>query len=127
MKRILLLTALLGIASCGKDGTAPAPAIPTTTGHWSGVFSSSGIATTLTLTLQESSNSITGSGNLSSSTISLALTVTGTHADPSISLILAATGFQPINLTGSFATALTITATLNGSGYVGIPVTLTKS
>ena len=114
MRRLIVLT-LAAVLACG-DETAPLPSL---TGAWRGVFSSSGVTTTLPLTLTESGTSVAGSGNLASSNAAFALTATGTHAHPNVSLVLGATGFQDINLSGEFTAPNTVAATLNGSGYVG--------
>jgi hypothetical protein len=124
MKAWPMLVAALLVASCSKDTTAPTP---TMTGQWSGSFSSNGVATALSMTLQETGGNITGSGNLSAPGVAIAITVAGTHAHPNVSLTLSATGFSPINLSGQYTDTRTITATLNGSGYVNQPATITRA
>lgn len=95
--------------------------IPTATGGWSG--NNSGI--TLSVVLAETGGTVSGSGTLAGTT-SLAVTVAGTHAHPTLSLTFAAPGFQPSVFIGSYTASNTVSGTINGSGFVNFPMTLTR-
>jgi hypothetical protein len=56
---------------------------------------------------------------------SLAVTASGTYSEPSLSLNLAATGFETVNQTATVGEE-TMTATLNGSGFVNSAITLNR-
>ena len=121
---ITFLSLFVVLAACGDSPVAPEPD-PTVSGGWSGTTGT----TTFQLTLNESATgAVTGSGSISEPGFALALTVeNGTHVFPNLSLILAADGFQDINLVGTVTSATTIAATLNGSGFANDNINLTKS
>lgn len=123
--RYLLFALTLAIAACGGDGGSTEPDIPEVTGQWNGPINTSGAAGTLALTLNESDGTVTGTGTLSTAGDALALTVTGNYAPPNVSLQLNASGFEPLNLSGS-VTEDEIDGTLNGSGFVNVAVTLAR-
>jgi hypothetical protein len=56
---------------------------------------------------------------------SLAVTASGTYSEPSLSLNLAATGFETVNLTATVGEE-TMTGMLNGSGFVNSAITLNR-
>jgi hypothetical protein len=116
-----LITALT--LACG-DSLGPESAL---NGTWTGSGSDGAATLTSTLTLSESKGTISGSGNLSGTGGAVAVTVTGTHTGANVSLILAITGFQPANFTGAVAAnGLSMSGTLNGSGFQNFVVTLTR-
>ena len=121
MRRALVVLAALALAC--KGATAPDP---TTAGRWSGAFTYNSTPTTLTVTLAENANAISGSGSLGAPGGALAITVTGTRSYPAVALIIAAPGFNPIDFSGTFTNAATISGALNGSGYVNVAVTLAR-
>ena len=121
--RLLAILPAFALVACGDDPVVPEPD-PTVSGSWMGLTGTA----TLRLTLSEDAmGNVTGSGNISVPGSAFALTVSsGTHVFPNLSLILAAPGFQDINLVGTMNTAIEIVATLNGSGYANDVILLTK-
>jgi len=118
----LISVGLLVLTTACRD-EPNAPKTPTVTGSWSGTTDNA----TLSLTLTESSDrSVSGSGHISSPSNSIALTVTGTHAHPSVSLILKATGYQDVNFQGEFSADDRIIGSLNGSGFRNDAITLRR-
>ena len=118
---VALLPLLL--AACGSDAVAPDPD-PTVSGSWSGTTGT----TTLSLTMNEADSTgvVTGSGNITDTGVAFALSISsGTHVFPNLSLILSATGFQDINLTGTVSETA-IAATINGSGFMNVNINMTK-
>ncbi len=114
----ITLVLALALSSCGGDATGPKT--PSLTGSWSGNVTEG----TVSLTLVESeAGAVTGSGNLAGV---VAVNVTGSHAHPNVSLTLAASGFQSANITAVMSGNDTMTGTLNGSGWVSVPITLTR-
>ena len=109
----LALTASL-LAGCGDSPSEPEPD-PVVSGSWSGA--SQGL--TLNLTPNEGvGGAVSGSGNTASEVDNHALTVQqGTHTYPNLSLVLGASGFQSLNLTGRMVSEDGISGTLNGSGF----------
>jgi hypothetical protein len=111
--------AALCLLSC-KDSTAPPP---TLSGQWFGSASTdTGVPFSITLTLHQAADVVTGSGNLTAIGFAEVLTARGTSAYPNVSLILTTVGYQPMNFTGRFANAAQVTGTLNGSGFVNAPI-----
>jgi hypothetical protein len=123
VNRLLLTLLLVAAAACSGSTDVK---IPKVSGGWSGIIAGTTNSANLTL-VEDAAGSITGSGNLVSSVTSVALTVTGTHADPSISMILASTGFSSVNYQGKVISATLIRGTLQGSGFVGDSLILTKA
>lgn len=121
--RHFMLSTLLLLAACGGDTTAPARI--EVAGSWNGSFSSAGVTGTIAMTLQETSGAVTGNGTLTGGGTATPLTVTGTYAPPNASLALHATGFNDINLSGTVSDQ-TLTGTLNGSGFVGVSITMNR-
>lgn len=102
------------LAACGDSATEPEPD-PLVTGSWSGT--SQGVTLNLTLT-EGVGGSVSGSGNMAGSLDNLALVVRqGTHSYPSLSLVLAATGYEDLNFAGRLLSEDEISGTLNGSGF----------
>jgi hypothetical protein len=100
--------------ACGDSSTEPD--VLTVTGQWSGPILENSI---ITLTLSEvAGGSVGGSGTFWTPGVgAIPLTVSsGTHAYPSLTLIVAADGFEDMNLTGT-VNAGSIDARLNGSGF----------
>lgn len=115
---------LLSLGACSGDGPTappPPPPPPSMSGAWTGT--SGGI--TFTFTLNESSGSLVGSGNMSNGANAVALTVTGTSAHPSISMTWSAPGYQPINFQGT-RSGNSVVGAMNGSGFVNSALTLNK-
>ncbi len=123
MKRVLLLAALAALVIGCRSGTEPTP---TVTGQWTGSFIAGGNGLSLTLTLQDAGGAVTGSGHLDAAGVSIAWTATGTHVHPNVSLTLTSAGYESVNLSGHCDNASTISATLNGSGFVGNSITLRR-
>lgn len=123
--RILSVAVLaMLVAACGGDsGPAPIQA----EGSWTGPVKNNSGATigTLSLTLIETSGTVSGSGNIAGSTVATALTVAGTYTEPSLSLILSSQRFNDINLGGTVSET-EIVGSLNGSGFVQSNITLTR-
>ena len=111
------LTAVL-LAGCG-DSSGPPPV--EVEGAWSGSIGSE----SLSLTVQETSGTLAGSGSLSNATDAVAVTVAGTFTRPSVAIVLHADGFSDINIQGTVGETL-LTGTANGSGYVNASVSLTR-
>jgi hypothetical protein len=110
----VVMTAMaLSAGSCGNGATAPEPL--TVSGSWSGT--SQGVTLNLVL-LEGVGGGVSGSGNLVGSTDNLALVVRqGTHADPNLTLVLGATGYQDMNFSARLTSANEMAGTLNGSGF----------
>ena len=125
LKLLVLLPIVATLAACGSGDDATGPDLTlTVTGSWTGTTGQ----ITLQLTLSEQAGgNVVGSGNISAPGVSFALTVlNGTHAYPSLSLTLGATGVEDMNLSGTVTSATTIAATLNGSGFNNVNITLNK-
>jgi hypothetical protein len=124
VKRRAVFAALAALTvACGDSSTEPE--VPTVTGQWSGPILEN---STMTLTLSEAAGgSVGGSGTFWTPGVGgIPLTVSGgTHAYPSLTLIVAATGFENVNLTGT-VNAGAIDARLNGSGFWNVRVRLAK-
>jgi hypothetical protein len=123
--RYLPLALMLALTACGGDGGSTEPDIPEVTGQWNGPVNTSGGSGSLALTLNESDGTVTGTGTLSTAGDALALTITGNYAPPNVSLQMNASGFEPMNLSGT-VTEDEIDGTLNGSGFVNIAVALAR-
>ncbi|MEM1043010.1 MAG: hypothetical protein AAGI91_10310 [Bacteroidota bacterium] len=92
-----------------------------------GTYSGNVEGSTLTLNLAEVAGVITGTGSLSGAGSSLPLTASGTFAPPSVTINLSSPGFDPFTLTGIASDdGSVITGNLNGSGFTGESVTLTR-
>lgn len=119
---LLILT--LFLTACGDKGpTEPkTPPPPSASGAWQGT--SGGLV--MTLTLSETQQAVSGSGNLTFGSNALAVTVQGTHAHPSVGLTLRASGYEDINFQGSFTDSNTMSGTLNGSGFSNQSFTLRR-
>lgn len=119
MKRFALF-ALAALAACsGGDAVAPPPVLNAT---WTGTTNGQ----TFSMILTENGGSVTGSGTLTNTPSgTLALTVTGSYASPNVSLSMTSGLHPAINLTAVVA-GKTMTGTLQGSGFTGDAITLTK-
>lgn len=116
--------ALLFVFAACKDQAPPPP--PTVNGFWTGTSGSM----TLSLTLAQNSAAVTGSGQVSVPGEAIALTVqSGTFVHPTLSATLAATGYEPMNYTGTMSqsNANQIVGRLNGSGFQNESVVLTRA
>lgn len=118
-----LRTALFGIAvsfltACGHDTTAPQF---TTAGHWSALA----YGATITLSLQEESGNIAGTGMYDLGGVRT-LTVTGQRVGTGVTLTFASSGYQPITFSGTLQSSASMAGTLNGSGYSHTAATFTK-
>lgn len=123
--RKLLAVLMLALVAC-SDSAGPRPA--DLTGNWRGelVTQTSTSIVTVTLTHNRQTRVVTGNGFLMTAGQSLALAATGTFVEPTLSLTLAATGFQAINFTGILTSPGIITGTVNGSGFTQIPFGMTR-
>ena len=121
---IVPILSLLLLSACGSDMVGP-NAIAT--GRWSGTMQSTDVAgTTLVLQIVESGGTVTGTANIGGTNVPVQLTVTGTYAAPSLSVIMTQGGLHPpANLTGQIS-GNTMSAVVNGSGFINDPVTLTR-
>ncbi len=122
MKWTLAVLAMLAAACGGDDSNGPAQV--EAEGSWSGSINNNGGTQigTMTLTLTETGGTVSGTGNLASSDEGIAVSASGTYSQPSLSLNLAATGFETVNLTATVGEG-TMTGTLNGSGFVNSAIT----
>lgn len=117
----LLLLLAAPITACSSMPTTPTA--PPATGTWSGVIVSTGQS--LSVTLNDVSGTVTGSGTLSFYPDALALTIVGTYTDATATLTMT-TGLHPaIQLRGT-VTGKTMAASLTGSGFTADAVTLTR-
>jgi hypothetical protein len=126
MKRIVLLVliATTALAGCGGDSTGP---MAVATGHWFGTMQSTDvIGTTLSLQIVESGGMVTGTASLGGANVPKQLTVTGTYSPPNLSLIMSLGALTPsANLTGTIA-GNSMTAVVNGSGFINDPITMAR-
>jgi hypothetical protein len=91
-------------------------------GSWSGTTGGQ----TLTLTLVENSNVVTGTGLITNTpTGTRALVVTGTYSAPSATLTMSSGSTSPFNLKAT-ATTKTLAGAMNGSGFTGEIFVLTR-
>lgn len=120
---ILTVVALVGAFGC-SDSMGPPPAFA---GTWTGTTAADGTTFTVSMTTTESNGQITGSGLFTvGSTGGVAFTVTGTHSHPQVSITIVSTGVQDANYSGQFTSDRVVDGTLNGSGFVNVPLTLQK-
>ena len=125
LKLLILVPLFAMVAACGgaDDVVAPDPD-PTVSGNWSG---DAGVGIFDLNLDQQPDGTVTGSGSIVGTTLCLALTVlNGTHVFPNISLTFGTEGVQDLNFTGTVNTPTTIGATLNGSGFDNVNITLEK-
>jgi hypothetical protein len=115
-------TATITVSAEGKTSTASVTVTSALSGSWTGNLSGASLA----MTLVEANGLVNGNGTLVAGATSLSLTITGTYAAPTVALSAAATGFAPMNITGT-VNGNTINGTVNGSGFVNTAVTLTKT
>ena len=120
MKQVMAVLALVFLAACGDSPTGPGAV--DIDGSWTGILST----VTVTITITENRGTITGSGNLVGPGGSIAATITGTRANASLSMTLNATGYFPMNFTGTVVDRATITGTFTGSGFTNEPITLLR-
>lgn len=121
-RRYLGVVLLAVVAACGKDSTGPKSY--SANGTWQGT----GSGFTMRLTLAQNSQQVTGDGTITASGNggSLAVSVTGTNVSPNLSLTLHATGYEDLNVSGTFVSSSTVNATLSGSGFNGETLTFQK-
>jgi hypothetical protein len=95
-------------------------------GAWRGPVQNNGATiATLSLTLNETSGSVRGNGALGNDLGSIVLNASGTYNSPNLSLTLSSVGFESVNLTATVGKA-DMQGTLNGSGFINDPITLTR-
>ena len=119
MRRLIALSAFALLIACGGS-TSPAP--PSVAGTWTGVTG----AQTLSMTIVENSGVVNGSGTITgtlSGTVSL--TISGTFTNPTLAVSMASGTFQPIGLTAVLSGKV-LTGNLNGSGFTGDVIVLTR-
>jgi hypothetical protein len=122
--RTILLVATLALAACGSDApAAPEPDL-TVTGTWAGPLDSD---TDFRLVLSEVEGAVSGSGTMTVTGIpGIALqVVSGTHVFPNLSLVLDADGYESFSYLPT-VTASFMTGPLQGSGWAGETLILTK-
>lgn len=117
MRRIFAALALAAIVSCGGS-TEP---VATVNGTWTGVTGTQ----TFVMTIVSNSGAVTGSGTISSSSGPLATTIVGTYSPPIVTATLTSGLHPPINLVAT-VTGKSMTGSLNGSGFTGDAITLTR-
>jgi hypothetical protein len=118
MKRLLIVAMLAVVTACSSS-TAPKV---TVAGTWTGVASTQA----LTMTLVENSGSVTGSGTLTNTPAgTIALVISGTFTGSTVSLTLASGLHPAINLSGTIV-GNTMSGSLQGSGFSGDAITLTR-
>jgi hypothetical protein len=106
----------------GKSSTSKATVTSMPTGPWQGTL----INAALTMTLSETGGVISGTGNIIFGGVqSLPLTYTGTYNAPNITITATPAGFQPFTIT-AVVSLTSMVGTINGSGFVNEPLTLTK-
>jgi hypothetical protein len=121
--RWIVLTTLMASAAC-SDSMSPPPAF---TGTWTGATASGGTAFNVTMTTTEANGQISGSGLFTvGSAGGIAFTVTGSHAHPQVSLTIGSSGAQDANFSGRFTSDRVVDGTLNGSGFVNVPLILQR-
>jgi hypothetical protein len=113
----VLSAALLGAGGCDKS-TEPVPVI---SGSWSG--SASGVSVTLSLT--QSGESVSGNGSMSGPSGAAALGVTGTFSNPNFSLTVSSPGYEDFNFAGTLS-GNSMTGVINGSGFNEVGMTMTR-
>lgn len=119
MKRWIMVAMVLMAAGC-KSSTGPKI---TVAGTWAGVTN----AQLLTLTLVENSGEVSGSGTLTNTPSgTIAITVSGPFVGSTVSLALTSGLHPAINLTGTVA-GNTMTGSLQGSGFTGNAIVLTRT
>lgn len=114
-RRTILAVWMVFLAACSDSTGARNPSM---TGVWDGAL----LTVPVVLTLSERDQQITGSGNGAS----LAFSITGTHVHPNVSLILKATGYGDMNFTGAFNGSREVNGNVQGSGFTGQSLILTK-
>jgi hypothetical protein len=93
-------------------------------GSWEGILEIGG---TLTLTLTQNGNSVTGTGFFVQGSFNVACTVPSGSCDGSIvSLTIDTEGFIPFTYLGTFTDDNVHTGHLNGSGFTNESITFTK-
>ncbi len=148
MRARLLVTVLIGLGAAGAafstacsgdnggtGGLGPPATVPTATGDWAGDYEVEVAPQvifhrTLTLTLQQTGTSVTGTG-------AIAVTgdpdpywtynaVAGTHIHPAITLTLSSTGSPDNTLEGQFIDGSTIQAEMDTGMFNDVPITLKR-
>jgi hypothetical protein len=122
MLRKLTLALALLIAACGTEEEPEAPAKPVLKGNWGG--SVDGV--TFTLTLSQSGENVSGNGQIQGDGGGGAISVDGTNVHPNVALTLKSSGYYDINYSSRFQDSKTVYGTVNGSGFTGESLTLTK-
>jgi hypothetical protein len=118
MKMLMLVAMTLVVAACGSS-TGPKV---TVAGTWAGVTG----AQVLTVTLAENSGTVSGSGTLTNTPAgTIALTVSGSFVGSTVSLAMTSGLHPAFNVTGTVA-GNTMTGALQGSGFTGDAITLTR-
>jgi hypothetical protein len=132
---ICLVVAILGCAACGDDGptTPQTPQTVSVTGSWFGsMVTSFGAARTLSMTLQEADNTISGSYAIAvpDSVPYWTGTVQGERAGDSLSLNMPGQSqggsVGTVEFSGEVTGANSIEGVLIGSGWTNTPIVLTR-
>jgi hypothetical protein len=126
--RLLSFVVAVALMGCGGDGGGMTP--PETIdveGSWSGTFPAGGGGqdVSLALDLTETDGAVTGTGTLVSTAGTFPLTANGTYDSPRLSLGLATTGFDPVNLVALVADQ-NMTGTIGGGGFSNETFTLAR-
>ena len=116
---VIAILALATIPACGGGGT---DAKTTVDGTWTGQTGGQ----LLTLSLVQSGSGVTGSGTMTNTpTGTRALTVSGSFSNPTFTATLSSGSAEPINISAN-VTGKTMTGSLNGSGFTGDAITLSR-
>ena len=110
---------VLGAAGCSDSSSSTRY---DTTGQWVGGLSGN----TLTVTLNESSSKITGSGTARNGLAVLGLSVTGTNTDKAVSLTMRTEYGEDLKFTGEITSPTVMRGAAQGAGYGYATVILTK-
>jgi hypothetical protein len=122
-----LATVTMGLG-CGEgplDGTGPAVSSKSLNGTWSGSI----LDLNMSLTLTESSGTVSGSGTMVQTGQSFSLSVAGTSDNGTFSLTVSEASHDPFTYSGTVQTSPSPTRMVgvgNGSGLTNQPITLTK-
>lgn len=128
MRKLLAVLAFLSLAGCGGSDGPTAPVIPpvvipvvTPTGTWTGTVGTQ----VLTLVLVQNAANVNGTGTLTNTpTGTRSYSVTGTYTAPVLDVTIAGSG-SPFAL-HAVLTEKRMTGDLQGSGFTGEVITLTK-
>lgn len=123
MKHVLRCTGLLVVlllAACG-DGSGPSDNSPTLAGTWVGTLGPGTISATMT----DKKGTVAGSAAIDVGTLLCAPSIAGTRTATNFTITFTCSGFVPFTYTGTVS-ATTLSGALQGSGFTGETLTLTK-